>query len=123
MKIKIKSKDKEIIAELYDNKTAKAIASILPLKARARRWGDEIYFPVPIEIEAENPKAIVKKGELGFWLEGKCFCIFFGKTPISESDEAIRPASEVNVFGKIVSGMELLRSVEEGDEIHIEIVQ
>jgi len=40
-------------------------------------------------------------GDLGYWPIGKTFCVLSGPAPISGSDE-IRPASDVNVFGKLV---------------------
>ena len=120
MKIKIKIKEGEVIAELNKSKTAREIFKILPIRTRAERWGDEIYFDIPLKLEVENPQKYVKLGDLAFWLEGSCFCIFFGKTPISKNIEQIKPASEVNVFGKILEGMEILKRFKDRDEIVIE---
>ncbi|MEK6853000.1 MAG: cyclophilin-like fold protein [Nanoarchaeota archaeon] len=120
MKIKIKIKEGEVIAELNKSKTAREIFKILPIRTRAERWCDEIYFDIPLKLEVENPQKYVKLGDLAFWLEGSCFCIFFGKTPISKNIEQIKPASEVNVFGKILEGMEILKRFKDRDEIVIE---
>ncbi len=46
-------------------------------------------------------------GDLGYWPPGQAFCIFWGPTPASEADE-IRPASPVNVFGRILKDARLL---------------
>ena len=103
-------------SELNNSETARAIYAALPIKVRANLWGEEIYFEIPIKCKAESPKEIVSIGDLGYWLEGSCFCIFFGKTPISESEE-IKPASAVNIFGKITNNTELLKKIKQNDEI------
>lgn len=119
MKIKIILGDKEIIAELYDNNTAKQIYDILPLESSFSAWGDEIYFEIPLSLDLDDSaKETVDKGELAYWPSGKCFCIFWGPTPASNGDE-IRPASAVNVFGKITEGIENLKDFS-ADRIKIE---
>jgi len=47
-----------------------------------------------------NGKLTVSSGGHRFVLAGPALCIFLGKTPISRGNE-IRPASTVNVIGKI----------------------
>ena len=44
---------------------------------------------------------VVQSGDLGYWPSGKAFCIFFGPTPSSGPGE-IRPASAVNVIGRVI---------------------
>ena len=39
--------------ELADNATGRMVAEALPISASARTWGDEIYFPIPVEAELE----------------------------------------------------------------------
>ena len=46
----------------------------------------------------------VDVGDLAYWPPGRAFCIFFGPTPVSRGT-ACRPASPVNVVGKIVGEM------------------
>lgn len=119
-KIKISSGNVKIEAELYDNKTAEAIYGILPITASVNTWGDEIYFEIPIHVELdEGAKEVVSKGELGFWPSGNCFCIFFGKTPMSKGDE-IRPASAVNVFGKVIGDTNVLKRISDSVKITVE---
>lgn len=100
MKVKIILNGTETEAELNDTKTAKRIYEALPLEAEISYWGDEIYFEIPVKCQEENATVEVEKGDLGYWLEGSCFCIFYGKTPASTSDKP-RAASPVNVFGKV----------------------
>ena len=108
-------------AKLYKElakETVKAIASALPIKGIVNRWGDEIYFETDIEIDVEeNSKDVVELGDIAYWIPGKAICIFFGKTPIS--DDKIRPASVVNVIGKVLDDLEDFKKAKDGDEIEI----
>lgn len=121
-KIRIISGGTIIRAELNDSLTASGIAEMLPLKGRANRWGKEIYFPIPFSAEPEDPKAVVCSGDLAYWPPGRAFCIFWGTTPASQGNHEIRPASEVNIVGRILSGLDLLEQelVNSGDPVIIE---
>ena len=99
--------------------TAKAIWEALPIEARANTWGDEIYFGVPVDAEPENPREVVELGDLAYWPPGNAFCIFFGRAPASRGDE-IRPASAVNVFGKVEGDPRVFKKVRSGARIRIE---
>ena len=111
----------EVHAELTDEnpETAGAIWGALPIEGRANTWGDEIYFPIPVLIVAENPKEVVEMGDLGYWPPGSAFCIFFGRTPASRGDE-IRPASPVNVFGRLLEDPRVFKRVKPGDAVTLE---
>jgi len=118
-KIRIKAGDVKLEAELNDTRTAQAILEALPLKAKANTWGDEIYFPIPLKLKIEDGKEVVEPGDLGYWPDGHCFCIFFGPTPASQGNE-IRPASPVTVFGKVIGDPKVLKQVASGTEISVE---
>lgn len=103
-RIVIQIGDDEFRARLVEDrspKTVKAILEALPIESVARKWGDEIYFEIPVKAPRENAQAAVRKGDLGYWPDGNCFCIFYGKTPMSSSEDNIVPASPVNVIGTI----------------------
>jgi hypothetical protein len=101
-KIRITAGDVSVDAELNDSSTADLIRDALPIEGSGSKWGDEIYFAIPVQTgEADDAQAVVEMGDLGYWPTGKAFCIFYGPTPMSSGDE-IRPASPVNVFGKII---------------------
>ena len=100
--VRIQAEPVEAIAELDDSKTADQIWEALPITGRANTWGDEIYFDIPVQCAPENGQAVVEMGDLGYWPPGSALCIFFGPTPASRGNE-IRPASPVNVFGRILS--------------------
>jgi len=118
-KIKIKTEKVEMEAELNETKTAKLIWENLPIESKVNTWGEEIYFPVPVVTSLENGVEIVKEGDIAYWPEGHCFCIFFGKTPIS-TDKEIRPASPVNLVGKLLSNPKEWKKVKTGEKITIE---
>lgn len=118
-KIRIKAGRVEVSAELNSTKTAQAIWDALPITGRGNRWGEEIYFSIPVSLEPENAREVVTIGDLGYWPPGTAFCIFFGPTPMSRGQE-IRPASAVNVFGKITTDAKVLKQVASGTEITIE---
>ncbi len=120
MEIKIFAQDIEATAELEDNKTSRFIYSRLPLDGATNRWGDEIYFVIPVIIEEEKDSTdIVEVGDIAYWPEGCCFCIFFGKTPNSTETE-IKAASKVNIFGKIKGDPTVFRKIKNGDLVIVE---
>jgi hypothetical protein len=118
-KITITTEDLKVDASLNDSETAQNIWDALPFEDRVNTWGDEIYFSIPIDIGLENAKVVVSEGDLGYWPPGNAFCIFFGLTPASRGDE-IRPASPVNVFGKIIGDPKVFKEVISGAKIIIE---
>ena len=106
-------------ARLDDSKTARAIWEALPLAAKVETWGDEIYFAIPLHLKEETPKDVVEMGDLGYWPPGNAFCVFFGPTPASRGEE-IRPASPVNVFGRVTGDPKVFKKVRSGTAVRIE---
>ena len=80
--------------------TCKAIWENLPFDLNLARWGEELYGEIPVSIGKENAQVDCEVGDIGYWPDGKGFCIFFGPTPVSK-DEKPRAASPVNIFAKI----------------------
>ena len=117
-KIRIRAGEIEVTAELNDTITAQAIWEALPIKGHVNLWGDEIYFPIPLSLKLEAGQELVSIGDLGYWPDGNAFCIFFGPTPVSHKGE-IRPASQVTVFGKVISEATVFKKVCTGTEITI----
>ena len=103
-------------ATLNDSKTAQMVYNALPIAGEAQIWGDEIYFDSPVQAPEENGKLTVELGDIALWLEGPALCIFLGKTPMSLGNE-IRPASVVNVIGKIKDVSVLYRKLKGGEKI------
>ena len=108
--------------ELADNATGRMVAEALPISASARTWGDEIYFPIPVEAELEGGKEVVEMGDLGYWPPGNAFCIFFGPTPASRPGEEIRPASAVTIIGRVDGDAMVFRATASGEAVVIEVV-
>jgi hypothetical protein len=106
-------------ATLDDSATADAVWAALPLAVAGQTWGDEIYFSIPVKAAAESPRETVDMGDLAYWPPGSAFCIFFGPTPASRGAE-IRPASPVNVFGRVTGDPTIFKKVRAGTPIRIE---
>jgi hypothetical protein len=120
MRIRITVGDFSMEAELNETVTARKVAEALPLRSSLNTWGDEIYFGIPVEADLdESAQEIVKVGDLGFWPSGNAFCIFFGQTPMSTPEE-IRPASAVNIIGKMIGDATALKGVMHEREVLIE---
>ena len=106
-------------AILADSESAKAIWNCLPIESICNIWGDEVYFSIPVSLSLdETAKEIVDMGDLGYWPTGKALCIFFGPTPISEGDE-IRPASAVNIVGKVIGNPKIFKKVSFGMNVRV----
>ena len=119
-KIIIKAGEVEARAELNESATAGAIWQALPIEGSAQTWGEEVYFRIPVSQDLEpEAKELVELGDLGYWPQGEAFCIFFGATPISGPGE-IRPASTVNIVGKLLDNPKKFLSVPSGTSVRIE---
>ena len=106
-------------AVLDESETAEAIWKALPLAVAGQTWGDEIYFGIPVKTKPESPRETVDMGDLGYWPPGSAFCIFFGPTPASQGSE-IRPASPVNVFGRVVGDATVFKKVRSGTTVRVD---
>ncbi|WP_435066851.1 cyclophilin-like fold protein [Haloplanus sp. C73] len=81
--------------------TRRAIADALPIDGQATRWGDELYFRIPVDVDAEpTARAEVEPGTIAYWPSGNALCLFWGPTPASTGTEP-RAASPVNVVARI----------------------
>ena len=119
--IKIEFENTSIDAVLNNSETADKIKKILPLSNSVSTWGDEIYFSIGVNDGEIDSKEVVNLGDLGYWPPGNAFCLFFGLTPASEGDKII-PASPVNIIGKIVSDLEILKSIKSGEKVSVKLV-
>jgi uncharacterized protein len=107
-------------AELNDGPTAKQLWEALPIEGRANRWGDEIYFEIPVTAEVEtSARQDVDVGDLGYWQPGSAFCIFFGPTPVSTGTRP-RAYSPVNLLGRVQGDATQFRAVRSGDKITLD---
>ena len=113
--------DLKIKGELNDSPTSNELYENLPLEGVSQVWGDEIYFSTDIGIENDEwAKETVELGDIAFWPPGKAVCLFFGPTPISGSGE-ISPASSTNIRGKLLGDLEILKSINSGTTIKVDL--
>lgn len=119
-KINISIEGLSISAELYETPTAERIMETLPLESTVNKWGDEIYFDVPLKLDLEaDARADVEVGELGYWPSGPAFCVFFGPTPMSTGNKP-RAASAVNIFGHVTDDTSVLKTIAGGSIITVD---
>jgi len=117
--IHIRATSVEANAELNNSPTAQLIWDALPIEGRANRWGEEIYFSIPVKASSEqSAREDVEVGELGYWPPGNAFCIFFGPTPVSSGSQP-RAASPVNILGRVSGDATRFRAVRDGERVVI----
>jgi hypothetical protein len=120
MKVKVKNVELEVEVTNKNPVTAKKILKALPIKSLTNRWGDEIYFETDVDVEEENSQEEVEVGDVAYWPPGKAICIFFGRTPVSTGRKP-RAYSAVNVFGKVVKNLELLKNIKSNEKVEVYI--
>ena len=109
-------------ATLNDTQTAQLVWDALPFDISGSRWGDEIYFSIPVHTGTERGQATVSAGDLGYWEPGSAFCLFWGPTPVSRGNE-IRPANPVTVFGKLDGDPKAFDVFRSGTRVKVERVE
>jgi hypothetical protein len=122
IKVQFRIKEFNFLAELNNTLTARQLVQKLPIESTVSRWGDELYFEVGCEFPAENPTHDVNIGDIAFWAEGKCLCVFFGRTPASVVDKPV-PEKPVVIVGKTLAAAEELRQVRQGERIMVSLIE
>jgi len=121
-RIRIKWPKGDVVAALDDTPTARAIVAALPAKSRASTWGEEVYFPLPVNVKKEkNAVEVVPPGTVCFWVEGRSLALPYGPTPVSKGDEC-RLVTTVNVLGKLAGDPRVLAGIRDGDAIEVSII-
>ncbi len=109
-----------VLMDEFSPRTFKSLVNALPIESIAYRWGDEVYFETPVDVSEENARETVEKGTVAYWPPGNALCIFWGPTPASRSPDEIRPASPVNVVGRIIGDPSIFSKVRSGSKIRVE---
>ena len=119
-KIILKFNNKELILKLRNTKTADLIYDALPFQSKVNKWGEEIYFDTPLNIDLDkDARSVIEYGEIAFWSAGSAIAIGYGKTPVSQGDE-IRLISPANVWADCEFEKEYIHSIKEGETISVE---
>ena len=121
-RIEVSAASVTLVANLNHSVTAEALWQALPFTGSAQKWGDEIYFSIPVEAGEDDAQETVDKGAVAYWPPGHALCRFWGPTPVSSGHE-IRPASPVNVLGHIEGEPELLSQVPDGANVSVKRCQ
>ncbi|MCU4925393.1 hypothetical protein OB905_05240 [Halobacteria archaeon AArc-dxtr1] len=121
--LRVRVADRELSANWTDDapKTREAFEAALPLAGDAVRWGDELYFGVPVDVPPENACEAVPVGAIAYWPPGNKLCLFWGETPASVDSEP-RAASPVTVVAQL-EDIGALSHVEGGVQVQIEAVE
>lgn len=72
----------------------------LPITSKINTWGDELYFPINLNVPLSRPVEVVSVGDIAYSQKWKAFCIFYGKTPMSNQDKII-PNGPVEIIGRL----------------------
>ena len=119
-KIILKFKDKKLILKLRNTATAERIYASLPFSSIVKKWGEEIYFDTPVDVELESDaRAVVEFGEIAFWNGGSAIAIGYGKTPISKENE-IRLISPCNVWADSNFDKSYIKQIKENEIVEVE---
>ena len=121
-KIKFDFGSTALEAELLDTATADAIWRRLPITGKALRWGEEVYFEIPVAVRREpEARAVVEAGEIAYWPDGNAIALGFGPTPISAAGE-IRLASPCNLWARAIGDVGSLRNVVAGTTVSVSAI-
>lgn len=119
--IRLSSDGTLVTVDLDGSELAEKIVEELPLESRVSTWGEEIYFPIPVESEPGSLTQDVEVGDVAFWHEGQSLAVFFGPTPMSEDEQPV-PADDVELVGTVSSGLDELSGFRAGQAIEVEVV-
>mgnify|MGYP001254621338 CR=1 FL=1 len=119
-KIILKFRDKELVLNLRNTQTSELIYNALPFSSTVKKWGEEIYFETPVDIELEeDARSVVEFGEIAFWNGGSAIAIGYGKTPVSKENE-IRLISPCNIWADSSFDKSYIEQIKQNETVEIE---
>lgn len=119
--LRIEAAGRTLRGELGDTECARLLAERLPIEGRARTWGEEVYFDTGVDAPLDETAAeVVELGSIGYWPTGRAICFFFGLTPMSRPGE-IRPASAVNVVGRLEGDLDAWKEIRDNEPIRVAV--
>ena len=120
----IKTKNINIECFSLKTETSNKIIQNLPIKAKIKTWGDEIYFDTKLRgiLLEKEAKEVFNLGEIAYWTEGNSIAIGFGPTPASLGSE-IRLVTKCNYWAKAKNPQDLLnlKKFNDGDQIIVDL--
>jgi len=109
-----------VVCELVDEPELERLLESSPFETEAERWGDEVYFELPVKLGLRGERTLMEVGEVAYWPDGNCLCIFFGPTPISKDERPVA-YSQVKPLGRVVEGLNRLKEVSDGELIRVSV--
>ena len=118
MVIVFKAKNIGFYVQFNETPAAHDIIKNLPIEGIVSKWGDEIYFKTGIDAAGDGKTTDINVGDVAYWSEGQCLCIFYGPTQASSGQKPV-PASPVIIVGKTMASPDELREIHEGERISV----
>jgi hypothetical protein len=109
-----------VICELVDEPELEKLLENSSFEAKAERWGDEVYFELPVKLELKGERTLMEVGEVAYWPDGNCLCIFFGPTPMSRNEQPVA-YSKVKPLGRVIEGLNRLKDVSNEELVRVSV--
>jgi hypothetical protein len=109
-----------VICELVDEPELEKLLENSSFEAKAERWGDEVYFELPVKLELKGERTLMEVGEVAYWPDGNCLCIFFGPTPMSRDEQPVA-YSKVKPLGRVIEGLNRLKDVSNEELVRVSV--
>jgi len=122
MEIVFKTSQYGFHAELNDTAQAKEIIKNIPFESTIQRCDGEIYFEANIFTISTGATLDVNLGDVAYWPQGRCLCIFFGPTQASTTEKPV-PQDPVAIVGKTYASQDELKQIQPGEKIKVEAVR
>ena len=109
-----------VICELVDEPELEKLLENSSFEAKAERWGDEVYFELPVKLELKGERTLMEVGEVAYWPDGNCLCIFFGPTPMSRDEQPVA-YSKVKPLGRVIEGLSRLKDISNEELVRVSV--
>jgi len=109
-----------VICELVDEPELEKLLENSSFEAKAERWGDEVYFELPVKLELKGERTLMEVGEVAYWPDGNCLCIFSGPTPMSRDEQPVA-YSKVKPLGRVIEGLGRLKDVSNEELVRVSV--
>lgn len=103
--------DGELI-RIFAPRTIEALIKIMPITSNVFLQEKFVYFKVPLEMSFEKPRLNAQVGDIMYWPAGNAICLFHSECRLSY---------QMNLIGKITSGLEYLKKLERGQWLKFSI--